>query len=109
MKIKPCGFQVLVEVEVMPEKSESGIILKTKKAFDREQEGHDVGHIVAFGKQCFKGFAECETPNDWCEGLAIGSLVEFRRYDGKIPRHDEEGKYRCINDSDILMVIDNET
>lgn len=104
-QIIPCGFQVLIEIEAIEQTTESGIIIHRKHEFEREQDGQDVGRVVAFGPQCFKGFADCDSPQDWCSKLTIGSLVEFRRYDGKIPRHDKEKKYRCINDSDILMVI----
>lgn len=104
MNIRPCGFQVIIEMEEVEKQSDTGIILQTKKEYEREQNGHDVGRVIAFGPLAFKGFASCETPEDW--GVSVGDLVEFKRYDGKIPRHDSEMKYRCINDSDILMVIE---
>lgn len=105
MKMIPCGFQVLIEMEKVERVSAGGIITHTNTEFQREQNGHDVGRIIAFGPLAFVGF-DCSTPEEW--GVKIGDLVEFRRYDGKIPRHDDEIKYRCINDSDILMVIESE-
>ncbi len=106
MKIKPCGFQVLIEMEDVEEKSEGGIIMQTMNEQEREQRGHDVGRIVAFGPVAYQGFSGCDGPEDWHPDLKEGALVEFRRYDGKIPRHDLDMKYRVVNDSDILMVIE---
>jgi co-chaperonin GroES (HSP10) len=107
MRIKPCGFQVIIEMEEVKNISVGGIVLATKGEHDREVDGHDVGRVVEFGPQCYLGYG-CKTPQQWCENLDVGSLVEFRRYDGKRPRHDHENRYRCINDSDIIMVIEDE-
>ena len=104
MKITPCGFQVLIEMEEVKNISDGGIVLATSKEHSRETEGHDVGRVVEFGPLAYKGFG-CDTPLDW--GVKEGDLVEFRRYDGKRPRHDYENRYRCIVDSDVLMVIEH--
>jgi len=105
MKIKPCGFHVLIEMEEVERVSDGGIITHTRAEYEREQNGHDVGRIIAFGPTAFVGFG-CKSPEEW--GCTLGDLVEFQRYDGKIPRHDTEMKYRCVNDSDIIMVIEDE-
>jgi len=104
MKLKPCGFQVLVEMEEVKNVSEGGIVLATQQEHERETAGHDVGRVIEFGPIAYNGFG-CDSPEDW--GVSIGDLVEFRRYDGKRPRHDHENRFRCVNDSDILMVIES--
>lgn len=97
-----------VEKEVA-EGALKGFKLATETEIKREENGHCVGEIVAFGPTAFLGYEGCRpdsAPKDW--GVKIGDMVEFNRYDGKIPLHDEEGRFRLINDSDILMVIENE-
>ena len=84
----------------------AGFQLTTDKEYEREENGHCVGRIKAFGPTAFLGHEGCESPGDW--GVELGDLVEFYRYDGKIPLFDTERRYRLINDSDILMVINDE-
>lgn len=117
MRYEPCGFHVLIEVETVEKVSEGGIVLATDKQHEREQSGNDIGTVVAFGPTCFKGYHGCEGPTDWHPDLKEGTKVEFRRYDGKELRLDRDGKalpgdkpapYRVINDSDIIMVINDE-
>lgn len=105
-KYRPVGFQVLVELERVEKTTESGIVIATSTENDREQTGHDIGRIISFGPIAFKGFADCESPEQY--GVKEGDLIEFNRYDGKIPRHDKEKIYRIINDSDVIAVIEEE-
>lgn len=108
MKIKPTGFHILVKVGEISETFENSRIVRPTSEKKREQGGYDVGTVLAFGPICFKGFAHCEGPGDW--GVKIGDLVEFSRYDGKIPRYAEVDKdmenLRLITDSDILAVLE---
>jgi len=107
MKFNPCGFQVLIEMDIVEKEVKEGALagfqLASNNEQQREQNGHDVGKIVAFGPLAYKGF-DCDTPEKW--GVSIGDMVEFRRYDGKIPRSDKDGRYRVINDSDVILAIE---
>lgn len=101
----------VVEQEVK-EGALTGFKLTSNKEHEREEHGHCIGKIVAFGPTCFLGYAGCEKARNSEEaaqiwGASVGDIVEFRRYDGKIPLQDEEQKFRLINDSDILMVIND--
>jgi co-chaperonin GroES (HSP10) len=104
--IKPTGTCVLIEVEPVEEKSSGGIVIASKSELKREFGGRDIGRVLAFGPYCYKDFGL--TPEGW--GVKVGDLVEFNRYDGKIPRlaeKDEKYKnYRLITDNDILAVYE---
>lgn len=110
MKIRPVGFQVLIEMEVVENEIQDGSLkgfqLATQQESKREQDGHDMGRVIAFGPIAFKGYANCNSPEDF--GVKIGDIVEFKRYDGKVSSTDKQGKYRIVNDGDILMVIEHE-
>ena len=87
--ITPTGYYILVEMEVVEETTESGIILHDKKQLDREQGGHSVGTVRAFGNTVYQGFegidgraTKEERAAAW--GINLGNKVEFNRYDGKV-------------------------
>jgi len=109
MKIKPCGYYVLVEVEPMETHHKDSIIEMVQNEASREHGGREVGVIVSFGNTCFKGFEGCSSPSDW--GCKVGDKVEFNRYDGKKPAQAENDEsldnFRLINDSDIIAVLED--
>ena len=107
--ISPCGTTVLIEVEPVEETFEgSSVIVRPMKDTKREFGGRDIGRIIAFGPFCYKDFKI--TPEQW--GCKVGDLVEFNRYDGKVPRlaekNDKYKGYRLISDNDILAVYSEE-
>lgn len=106
--VKPLGHHVLVEI--LPVKSESrlGIILNSEKENERERKGRDVAKVIAFGPTAYKGFADCNTPEDW--GVSLGDTVELKtRYVGKFSTVYEADKkhenLRYVADSDIIGVF----
>jgi len=100
----PTGFYLLVRVVDVEQISEGGILLGTDTELNREQEGYDIGVVMAFGSQCYKGF-DCAKPEQW--GVSIGDHIEFRRYDGKPLRYKQFEKYRNLTDSDVHLVYRN--
>ena len=110
MKYRPCGYRVLIKMDSVDKEITEGALKGFKLGSDDEQKkeehGHCIGRIVSFGPTAFKGYAGCESPEDW--GAKVGDLVEFNRYDGKIPLGDTNEEYRIINDCDILMVVSDE-
>jgi len=108
MKIKPTGHFVLVEVKPVEETFPGSKILSPQSEIERERKGRDIGRVLEFGPIAFLGFATCKKPEDW--GVRVGDLVEFNRYDGKMPRVSEQNpefeNYRIINDNDIIAVIE---
>ena len=108
MKIKPCGYYILVEVEPIETHYKNSTIAMPEVEAKKEHGGREIGKILAFGPKCFKGFDGCEGPEDW--GCAVGDSVEFNRYDGKKPAfadtNGEFDNFRLINDSDIIAVLE---
>ncbi len=108
--IKPIGFQVLVKMEEVERVSQGGIILATETENKREQDGHDIGVVVAFGPVSYVGWPGVEgdtaIERAECWGVKIGDKVEFHRYDGKIPSHPDYKDHRLIPDKELIGVIE---
>lgn len=106
MNLKPKGYNVLVRMEQVELVSAGGVILHTTTEAEREQNGHDVGVIVAFGPTAYFGYQGCDGETaemraaKW--GVKVGDQVEFIRYDGKIPRNPEFKDYRILQDGHII-------
>jgi co-chaperonin GroES (HSP10) len=104
--VLPLGYNVLVEIIPVQIQSSGGIILASSEAeVERERKGRDIARIIAFGPTAYKGYAGCESPEDW--GVKEGDLVELStRYDGKFTRAHEYNKqfenYRYVSDQDIM-------
>lgn len=112
-EIKPCGPVVIVEVVPVDDKYEGTTIVRPTIETKREHGGRDIGYVRAIGPTAYSSLAGCESAEHW--GVKIGDLVEFNRYDGKIPRGSElyekiivEGKeiesknLRLVHDNDII-------
>ena len=54
--LKPTGYYILVRMEEVEQVSDGGIIIATNAEIKREQTGHDVGVIAAFGPTAFEGY-----------------------------------------------------
>lgn len=113
--MRPVGYYVLIKMEEIKNEVKEGALkgfqLESDHEFDRTKGAHDVGVIVAFGPLVYTGFRGIEekTAEKRAEiyGIKIGDKVEFNRYDGKIPRHQEEENFRLILDEDVLGVYDD--
>jgi chaperonin GroES len=95
---KPTGHRVLVKVEQVERKTESGIIIADITA-DKEQLGQDAGIVVELGNTAYSDQSE-----SWCK---VGDYVKFGRYAGQIirPKESLDGvEYRVLNDLDIVLV-----
>ena len=117
MKVKPIGFYVLVEMDSVEEKTESGIYIGDQT---REQAACEFGIIKAIGPVAYLGFPGCdprEYPNNhhlakmqpheiW--GVNVGDRVEYRRYEGKESAADGTKNLRYIPDSHIIGVVSDE-
>lgn len=103
MKIKPTGFRVLVELDLIEKTSTGGIILGSADGGRRAQTGQETATVVALGPSAFKGFDDGQP---WCK---TGDRVRIVRYSGNIIEDPETKKfYSIINDEDIYAVIDDE-
>lgn len=111
--MKPTGYYILVEVEEVHQEVQEGALkgfqMTSNNENEREQEGHDVGVVLAFGPTAFTGFKGIDDKWDrdrraeeW--GVKVGDKVEFQRYDGKKPRHPDYQNCRLIQDQHIQGV-----
>jgi co-chaperonin GroES (HSP10) len=104
--IHPCGAKILIKIIPFEEKSDGGIILGTSTELSRERKGRDLGTLISVGPLAFKGYKGCldlNGPEDW--GVSIGDTIEYRRYDGKVPRSEGYEDYRYLEDEDVIAVI----
>lgn len=95
---KPTGHRILVRVEQVERKTESGIIIADITA-DKEQIAQDAGIVVEVGNTAYSDQSE-----QWCE---VGDYIKFGRYAGQVIRPkeaDDEVEYRVINDLDVVLV-----
>lgn len=110
--VLPLGYNVLVEIIPVQVQSTGGIILASSEdEVERERKGRDIARIIAFGPTAYKGYAGCESPEDW--GVKAGDLVELStRYDGKFTRaheyHKDYENYRYVSDQDIMGLASGE-
>ena len=100
MKLRPLGYQVLVEIEKLEEKEdENSLIIKPVDRIAREQEAHSRGWVRGIGNSAFgKGsVAYEETPPK------IGAEVLIASYTGI--KEERDGKiYKLLRDEEILAV-----
>ncbi len=108
MKIKPCGYFVLVDVTEAESVTTGGIVLP-RELVEKEQAVEETGIVVAFGPTCFVGMRGCDAEGvpayeQW--GLRVGDKVEFKKYEGKKSFVEGMENHRYIPDTHILGVID---
>lgn len=97
--LAPMGYNVLVALDVLEEKTIGGIILPTKH-IDRENSASEKGRIIAVSQMAFRG-------GDW-DGVTVpevGSAVLFQRYAGTEFEGDDGKKYRIIADADLKGIL----
>ena len=112
MKIKPLGFYVLIEMELVEETSAGGIILD-RDLVSKEQDATDTGYVRAIGPTAYYGYPGCNPEGKllvpyqmW--GLEVGQKIEYRKFEGKKSSVKGYENYRYIPDSHIIGVISDE-
>lgn len=98
---RPTGYRVLVKLDPVEEKTESGFVLYTQSEKDRQQRGHDIGRVIALGPECWNRKDLSSSGRRWCD---IGDRVMFPRYAGHAFKDNDEW-YHVMNDDDILGVF----
>lgn len=88
--------RVLVKVKKIEEKTSGGIIIPEQQIQAELTQG-GVGHIAKLGKLAFLDHEET-TPK-------IGDKVRFGTYRGSLYEDSNGAHYRCIQDSDIELII----
>jgi co-chaperonin GroES (HSP10) len=99
MNIAPTEFNVVVEIDVPPEKTAGGIILP-QTATERDRLGADEGTLVAVSPNAF---TYAEWPDDQ-QPPQVGQRVLIARYNGVL--REVGGKtYRIVKDKDVVAVL----
>ena len=107
LRDKAIGFRIIVEIERIEEKTESGIVIGTADQIDTAQRGCDIGTVVSVGAAAFKLDRFGNTA--WCKP---GDKIRFKQYAGHAFREkDHLGRslgpyYQVINDDDVLTIIE---
>lgn len=94
--ILPVEFKILIEPEIVEEKTIGGIIL-TPKTKEMEQMAQVKGILIAVGGNAFE---------DWKDKPRTGVKVYFGKYAGYIVKGNDGKEYRLANDKDICAIIE---
>lgn len=100
--LAPMGYNVLVALDVLEEKTVGGIYLPDKLK-EREDSASEKGRIIDASPMAFAG-------GDWAgvdyDALpSVGSVVLFQRYAGTEVDGEDGRKYRIIADADLKGIF----
>lgn len=97
--LKPTGYNVLVALDVLEEKTAGGIILPGQHK-EREDSASERGRLVDASPMAFMG-------GDWgaAEAPPIGAEVLFQRYAGNQFEGRDGKKYRVMADTELKGVF----
>lgn len=98
--IKVVGHRVLVKPLPTEKTTESGIVIPDV-ANERNQRDQQKGILVQVGPNAWKAF------DDGSPWAAVGDLVWFSRYGGKIVK-DGADEFRILEDNDIVAIVSEE-
>lgn len=98
--LKPTGYNVLVALDVLEEKTAGGIILPGQHK-ERQDSAAERGRLVDASPIAFTG-------GDWTDQAkpSIGAEVLFQRYAGSEFEGADGKKYRVMTDTDLKGVFD---
>lgn len=103
MLIQPINNFILVEVQPVKRKTDSGIIL-TGKSVDREQAAKDTGKVVAMSPDAFPKDMFYVRPE-------VGDTIIFSKYAGVIAEGDIESEqpyFKLMPDTEVYGIIKEE-
>ena len=101
----PLGYKVLIKIKELEEKTKGGIIIPIS---EKEEEAHQFVEIVDYGPAAFTTGAG-DLPNEWDIRPSTGDVALINKYSGiRFEKEDMEGKYRLVNDKEILAILNEE-
>lgn len=98
--IKVVGHRVLVKPASVEKTTASGIII-ADTTHEKNQRDQQKGTVIQIGPNAWKAF------DDGSPWAAVGDLVLFSRYGGKIVKDGNE-EFRILEDEDIVAIISDE-
>jgi len=100
MKIKPCGYRLLVKPDIVNDMSDGGIALVMDERLERAAQVY--GTIITIGPECWK-----DKKGDGKPWASEGDKVCYVRHSGKsIIDTETDEEFVVINDEDILVVME---
>lgn len=98
--VKPTGYRILVRIPLVPERTESGIILPAA-ARKAEEVASCMAVVLALGETAYQDEDKFPGGRAWCE---VGDTVVIRQYSGT--RFNIDGQeHRLINDDTVEAVV----
>ena len=94
--VKPILHRILLKLDNIETKTESGIIIAMDEK--RERKAVEVGTVVSIGETAFKDYGGAP------DMIKIGDRVVIARYSGKEIK-DGDIEYVVVNDEDILVKL----
>lgn len=98
----PTGYQILIALPKVDERTDSGNLIKAVQVLDDERVSSVVGFVLALGPDCYAD--EKRFPSGpYC---VVGDFVIFHAYSGtRISIFGKE--FRFINDDTVKAVVDD--
>jgi len=104
MKIKPCGYRLLIKPETVETQTDSGLTIVLQENIRKEQTAQVYGIIIAIGPECWKDKKGNGKP--WA---SEGDKVCYVRHSGKyIIDKETDEEFVVLNDEDILVIMEKE-
>ena len=116
--IYPCGNHILVKPDVIPEKTEGGIIVPPSER-EKHKQMVAYGYVIALGPDCFIHSVETMERfiNDQLRLVerrvvqyskpfaAVGDRISFAVHSGRYYMGIDGEEYRMMNDTDITALV----
>jgi co-chaperonin GroES (HSP10) len=103
-KLKPLGYQVMVEMDVLEEEKIGSIYIptKSKNMFD---DACEKGTVLELGPLAYKGIANGQSQEPW---VKPGDRVYVKMYGGRRFKYKSGKVIRMVNDEDLNVLIVDE-
>jgi co-chaperonin GroES (HSP10) len=103
-KLKPLGYQVMVEMDVRAEQK-IGSIFIPQATHERLEDACEKGTVVELGPLAYKGIAGGVSQEPW---VKPGDRVYVKLYGGRRFKYKSGKIIRMVNDEDLNVLIENE-
>lgn len=100
-KLKPLGYQVLIEMDVKQEEK-IGSIFIPKQVHDRLEDACEKGTVVELGPLAYKGIAGGASQEPW---VKPGDRVYVKLYGGRRFKYKSGKVFRMVNDEDLNVLM----
>lgn len=103
-KLKPLGYQVMVQMDVKEEAKIGSIFIPTA-AHERYEDAVEKGTVIELGPLAYKGIAGGISQEPW---VKPGDRVYVKLYGGRRFKYKSGRVIRMVNDEDLNVLIETE-